>query len=235
VFGTGVSPQLYLQSGTEAFDYPRSDLPPQVHYVGPLTSSGPPSSTRTDWHALAAGRPIVVLTQGTVADQADTLVDPGLRALADEDVFVVAIGTSLSGTAPVNARHVPYLPYEEILPFASAMVTNGGYGGVQIALSHGVPLAVAGTTEDKPEVAARVAWSGAGINLGTATPTAETIRDAVRRLLTDPGIRRSAQRIAEDYARHNAPETAADLLESLLSSGSAELRTAPARQIEARS
>ena len=37
------------------------------------------------------------------------------------------------------------------------MVTNGGYGGVQLALAHGVPLVVAGNTEEKGEIAARVA------------------------------------------------------------------------------
>jgi hypothetical protein len=42
------------------------------------------------------------------------------------------------------------------------MVTNGGYGGVQQALANGVPLVVAGDSEDKPEVAARVRWSGTG-------------------------------------------------------------------------
>jgi UDP:flavonoid glycosyltransferase YjiC (YdhE family) len=30
------------------------------------------------------------------------------------------------------------------------MVTNGGYGGVQAALANGVPLVVAGATEEKP-------------------------------------------------------------------------------------
>ena len=71
------------------------------------------------------------------------------------------------------------------------MVTNGGYGGVQMALSQGVPLVVAGTTEDKPEVAARVAWSGAGINLKTAAPTPAQVRDAVRALLDDQRYRAS--------------------------------------------
>jgi hypothetical protein len=51
------------------------------------------------------------------------------------------------------------------------MVTNGGYGGVQMALSYGVPLVVAGASEDKPEVGARVAWSGAGLNLKTGKPS----------------------------------------------------------------
>ena len=63
------------------------------------------------------------------------------------------------------------------------MVTNGGYGAVQRALSMGVPLVVAGNTEDKPEVAARVAWTGAGVNLRTGTPTPSAVRAAVREVL----------------------------------------------------
>lgn len=119
---------------------------------------------------------------------------------------------------PDNAMQVEYAPNEEILPFASAMVTNGGYGGyggVQAALAHGVPLTVAGTTEDKPEVAARVAWVGAGINLRTATPTENEVRRAVRRLVSDEEIRATVRLIAEDYARHDAPRRAADLIDAL--------------------
>jgi UDP:flavonoid glycosyltransferase YjiC (YdhE family) len=71
--------------------------------------------------------------------------------------------------------------------------------------------------EDKPEVAARVAWAGAGIDLRTASPTPEVIRDAVRRLLTDQEFRHNALRISDDYSRHDAPATAADLLEKFAS------------------
>jgi UDP:flavonoid glycosyltransferase YjiC (YdhE family) len=215
VFDAVASPYLFLQTGTKMSDYPRSDLPPHVHYVGPLVSSGLPSATPTDWKSLAGDRPIVVLTQGTVATNSDSLVGPGLTALANENVFVVAITTAAPAALPRNAVHRPYLPYEEILPHASAMVTNGGYGGVQIALKHGVPLAIAGTTEDKPEVAARVAWSGAGINLRTAKPSHEAIRNAVQRLLTNKDVQAASRRMAEDYARHDAPRTAANLLETM--------------------
>lgn len=38
--------------------------------------------------------------------------------------------------------------------------TNGGYGGVQYALRYGVPIVATGGKEDKPQVGARVAWSG---------------------------------------------------------------------------
>jgi formate dehydrogenase assembly factor FdhD len=40
-----------------------------------------------------------------------------------------------------------------LLPKVDVMVTNGGYGGVQRAVSTGVPLVVAGSTEDELEVA----------------------------------------------------------------------------------
>ena len=56
---------------------------------------------------------------------------------------------------PDNVRVAEMLPYSELLPKTDLMVTNGGYGGVQMALANGVPLVVAGAREDKPEVAAR--------------------------------------------------------------------------------
>jgi UDP:flavonoid glycosyltransferase YjiC (YdhE family) len=92
------------------------------------------------------------------------------------------------------------------------MVTNGGFGGVQAALAAGVPLVVAGGTEDKPEVAARVAWSGAGVDLRTGTPDAAALRRAVDAVLADPSYRAAARRIAADAASHDAlAEIAAEL------------------------
>ncbi|GAB1515154.1 glycosyltransferase [Actinophytocola sp. KF-1] len=71
---------------------------------------------------------------------------------------------------PANARAAEFLPYEQLLPKTAVHVTNGGYGGVQYALRHGVPIVAAGAHEDKAEVIARVAWSGAGRRLRTEHP-----------------------------------------------------------------
>lgn len=92
------------------------------------------------------------------------------------------------------------------------MLTNGGYGGVQMALAQGVPVIVAGTTEDKPEVAARVAWSGAGIDLKSATPSPASVRAAVRRVLGDPSFRNRARELAEEHARYDAVPMAVSLI-----------------------
>ena len=107
------------------------------------------------------------------------------------------------------------------------MITNGGFGGVQRALSHGVPLVVAGTTEDKPEVAGRVAWSGTGINLRTGTPSPTRLRRAVRSALADPRYRIEAARLRREIIGVGDPlATVADTIESLVShAGSAVSRS----------
>jgi hypothetical protein len=92
------------------------------------------------------------------------------------------LAVAMGGFAPIpaNARLASYLPFEWILPKADVFVTNGGYGSVNQAMSFGVPLVTAGLTEDKADVNARVAWSGAGINLATNAPTPQVLRDTVR-------------------------------------------------------
>jgi UDP:flavonoid glycosyltransferase YjiC (YdhE family) len=84
---------------------------------------------------------------------------------------------------PPNARLERFIPHDRLLPHVDVMVTNGGYGGIQQALANGVPLVVAGDSEDKPEVAARVHWSGVGVNLRTGHPSPAMVAHAVRRVL----------------------------------------------------
>jgi UDP:flavonoid glycosyltransferase YjiC (YdhE family) len=66
-----------------------------------------------------------------------------------------------------------------------------------------VPLVVAGNTEDEPEVAARVAWTGAGINLRTGTPTPRALRAAVREVLNDDRYLRRARDLEAAFARRD--------------------------------
>jgi UDP:flavonoid glycosyltransferase YjiC (YdhE family) len=224
------SPYLYLQAGTAAFEYPRSDLPPQVHFVGPLLPELPQDAALPAWWGdLEGGRPVVVVNQGTIATNPQDLIVPALQALADENLLAVAVtggppAANLGAALPANARVAPFIPFGALLPHADLMLTNGGYGGVQFALAHGVPLVVAGVTEEKPEIAARVAWSGAGINLKTGTPTPEQIRSAVREVLDQPQYREHARRIQADYRRHSGADAAAALLERLAATGRPVLR-----------
>jgi UDP:flavonoid glycosyltransferase YjiC (YdhE family) len=223
VLDSFLSPHLYLQDCVPAFEYPRRDLPPQVHFIGPLLPD-PPDDFRAPewWPQLRDGRPVVLVTQGTVRNEDDVLFAPTFKALADQDVLVIATtagGASPTRPWPDNVRVEPFLPYAALMPHVSAYVTNGGYGGVQMALAHGVPIVVCGATEDKPEVAARVAWSGVGLRVRHNPPRITAIADAVRAVLDDGRYRTRAQEIAADIARTDAATTGAELIEQLARTG----------------
>ncbi len=202
----------YFQATVAGFEYPRSDQAPTVRFVGPILAPSPSSSASSAselppwWPDLSEGRPVVHVTQGTL-DNADLgrLLLLTIDALADEDVLVVATTGGpdpdpLRAGLPKNARLERFIPHDVLLPRVDVMVTNGGYGGVQQALAHGVPLVVAGDSEDKPEVAARVQWSGVGINLHTGRPSKAMVAGAVRRVLTRRSYRTRAKALQEEIA-----------------------------------
>jgi UDP:flavonoid glycosyltransferase YjiC (YdhE family) len=220
-FDAVVSPYLYLQGTVPAFEYPRSNLPSQVHFIGPYLPEPPADFTPPVWwDDLKSGKPVIHVTQGTVATEADDLIVPTLQALADEDVLVVAATggepiENIKAPLPANARLERFIPYYHLLPHVDVMVTNGGYNGVQAALAHGVPLVAAGQTEEKPEICTRIEWAGVGINLKTKTPTSTQLKNAVKKILASPHYRQKAQLIQADITRYDTPSLSAKLLEQL--------------------
>nr|WP_277425547.1 glycosyltransferase [Deinococcus psychrotolerans] len=222
-FEFAVAPTLMLQPSVPAFEYPRSDLPPQLHFIGPLIPEPPARPLPTWWpDVLASQRPVVLVTQGTLATNPRQLIIPTLEALANEDVLVIAAGVrdaAALGPLPKNVRVADFVPFFQLLPHVSAYVTNGGYGGVQQALTCGVPCVVAGKSEDKAEVAARVAYAGVGLNLRTDRPSPQRLRGAVRTLLEDARFREQAQKLSAHLRSHDAPREAAQLLEALIVRG----------------
>jgi UDP:flavonoid glycosyltransferase YjiC (YdhE family) len=99
-----------------------------------------------------------------------------------------------------NVLFAEFLPYDVLLPRLRLLITNGGYGSITQALSHGVPLLCAGQTEDKKDTAARVSWAGAGIDLGTDNPSVDEVRDAARRILKSDEYDEYAARLGDECA-----------------------------------
>jgi MGT family glycosyltransferase len=221
-FRPSLSPFLHLQPTVPSFEYPVRNTPRQVRFIGVLLPDPPRDFVPPKWwdRVINDGKPVVLVTQGTIATNADELIQPTLAALANDDVWVIATtggpsAVELGFPVPGNAIVEPFIPFVKLMPHVTAYVTNGGYGGICIALAHGVPIVSAGTTEDKMEVGNRVAYSGVGLNLKTNRPTPEQVRAAVRALLDQPQYRNRAQRIQAELAAHNAASEAADLLEQL--------------------
>ena len=196
----------YMQFSVPSFEFPRA-LPSSVHFVGapPIIPAQVPLPPWAD--ELDGSRKIVLVTQGTLANHNfDLLIAPTLSALANEsDILVVATAggrpvEAIPGIIPSNARLASYLPFEWLLPRVDVLVTNGGYGSVNQAMSFGIPLVTAGTTEDKADINARVAWSGVGINLATNEPTREALHKAIRAVIDQPTYRLHASQMAQAFA-----------------------------------
>jgi MGT family glycosyltransferase len=200
-------PDTHLQLTVPSFEYPRADLPSSVRFVGalPITSN---QSRLPPWaDDLDRSKRIVLVTQGTVSNHDfGLLVEATLQALAGEPDILVVVTTggrpmeSIQGPIAENVRLASYLPFEWLLPKVDVLVTNGGYNTVNQALSFGIPIVAAGLTEDKADVSARVAWSGAGINLRTNAAEVGPLRNAVRAVLDEPGYRARAAAMAKEFA-----------------------------------
>jgi UDP:flavonoid glycosyltransferase YjiC (YdhE family) len=201
-------PDRYLQMSIAALEYERSDAPVGLRYVGALPLATSHFIPPPWWDRLGENRKVVVVTQGTIANRDfDELIKPTLDALVNVDVVVVALTGRPDvdlGDVPANAVVAEFIPFDRLMPLADVLISNGGYGGIQQALICGVPLVLAGESEDKTEVAARAAHTGAAINLKSSRPSVEALRAAVLAALYNPRYVNDARRLQVEYSRHDA-------------------------------
>ncbi len=216
-------PDLVLQGTPPCFEFPRRNMPANIHLVGPLLPAFPKETPEFFWWSeLDSEKRVVHVTQGTVETDPGNLLIPSLKALAEEeDILVIATTGGLPvdsidlGPLPSNVRLASFIPHNVLLPKVDVMITNAGCGGTLFALMSGVPLVVAGRTQDKVDVSARVEWCGAGIDLKQNSPAPDDIRKAVMEILSTPRYSERARELQQELATFNAPSKSADLLEAL--------------------
>ncbi|KAH8597153.1 putative UDP-glucuronosyltransferase 2A3 [Bisporella sp. PMI_857] len=220
------SPDRFLQMCTPSVEYPRSDAPAHIRFVGGLPKGhrDPFTNAPSWWSEVTDNKTkkIVAVSQGSVALNYEELIIPTMTAFASNpDILVVvalgAKGAALpAGTAvPENARVADFIPFDELLPHCAVFVTNCGYGAFQHAIGNGTPLVAAGISEDKFEVAARAEWAGVAINLRTQTPTVEQVRESVEEVLANPKYKARATELEKEMASFDPMGIVANTIEEL--------------------
>lgn len=117
---------------------------------------------------------------------------------------------------PSNARVASYLPFDVVLPYADVFVSRTGYGGLQHAISNGVPMVQGGETLDKPEIGLRVEYAGLGVRLRGYEPAKpETVKDLATKVLGDGKFRARAQELKAEAERFRALDTVEKELRAL--------------------
>jgi UDP:flavonoid glycosyltransferase YjiC (YdhE family) len=211
---------MVMQPTVPQFEYALPDLPQHVYFIGPIQLSVDSNFTPPEWwpKIISGEKKVILINQGTIAKNINNLIKPAIEALQDEDVYVIAVPLSDGqlNSIPANTFTSTFIPFANLLPYIDLMITNGGYGGVQNALSYGIPLILAGTTEDKMEVSARVEFTKVGINLRKNNPTPKQIKSAVSKVFSNNTYRENAKRMQNEMAKFDAPQKAIELLESII-------------------
>ncbi|RXK60593.1 glycosyltransferase [Lacibacter luteus] len=219
-----VKSDYLLQSGTPGFEYRRSDLSERVRYIGSLLPYRSSTANNSQWYdaRLSKYEKVVVLTQGTVERDVNKLLVPALEAFKNSDVLVICT-TGGSQTEQLRKQYPQqniiiedFISFDDVMPYADAYITNGGYGGVMLGIEHRLPMVVAGINEGKNEICARIGYFKYGVNLKTETPTAEQLRKAVNEVLRNAEYKQNIEQLGEEFAQYNPNELTAKYVQELI-------------------
>jgi UDP:flavonoid glycosyltransferase YjiC (YdhE family) len=109
-----------------------------------------------------------------------------------------------------------FIPFNEVMPYAHAYITNGGYGGVMLGIENELPLVVAGVHEGKNEICARVGYFNLGINLKTERPSPAQLRQAVEKLIGNAMYKKNVIKLSQEFARYKPNELVAQYVNEVL-------------------
>lgn len=186
-----------------------------VRYVGGVAHE--PTTAPPPWLAeINEQRPLIVIAQPTGY--------PGSsRQLASIFHAIEAVGGFglLGGMAdhrrdfaslPDHIRWEAWLPYEHVMPRATAVVHHGGMGTTHDAILHGLPQLVLPQAVDQFMHADGVARHQAGLVVTTDRLNETVLANQLRRLITTPAYRQAAEQLSQKFAALGGVARAATLL-----------------------
>lgn len=201
-----------LQPFDDAFD-------DSYHFIASVHTR--PTQGRSTFPMDRLREPLIYVGFGTICDPGPAFFRTCLDAFRGLDAQVVMILSASTkradlGDIPHNAlvwslAEDGMAPQLEILPRASLFVMNGGMGGAREAAWSGVPMLAIPTTFETFTISERIEQQGAAISL-PLTVSAEDLRAAAQRVMTQPSYRANSARIGEACRKAGGAVRGADLI-----------------------
>ncbi|EDZ65905.1 hypothetical protein NOC27_2585 [Nitrosococcus oceani AFC27] len=175
------------------------------------------------------GQPLIYASLGTVLGRFKGIFQQIAAACEELDAQLVI---SLGGSAPPEALPtlpgaplvVGYAPQLELLQRAALTITHAGMNTTLESLSNGVPLVAIPIANDQPGVAARVAWTGAGVRVPLKGLRVPRLRQAIVQVLTHDSYRKQALRLQAAIQRAGGADRAVEIIMQAVSTGKPVLR-----------
>jgi MGT family glycosyltransferase len=213
-------PAAQISQQPAEFDFPRKQLPPNFHYVGPAIDDTTRDGVDFPFDKLD-GRPLIYASLGTLQNRLAPIFATIAKACESLPVQLVL---SLGGGCKPDALPplagdpivVEFAPQLALLKRAQLCITHAGLNTTLESLANAVPMVAIPITNDQPGVAARIAYSGAGQFIPLKKLTAERLRSVIQTVLNDPTYAANAKRMQSAIQRSGGPRRAAEVIERSL-------------------
>ncbi|ADJ28253.1 glycosyltransferase, MGT family [Nitrosococcus watsonii C-113] len=216
-------------------EFPRQQLPPWFHFTGPYHGAGSREPIPFPWEKLT-GQPLIYASMGTVLGRFKGVFQQIATACEGLDAqLVISLGGPIPPetlpTLPGAPLVVSYAPQLELLRRAALTITHAGMNTTLESLSNGVPLVAIPIANDQPGVAARVAWTGAGVVVPLKRLRVPRLRQAIAQVLTHNSYRKHARRLQTAIQRAGGVDQAVEIIMQAVSTGKPVLKeTGPQAQ-----
>ena len=223
-----LSPLVQVSQTIETFDFPRRELPPHVHHVGPLRFSRatPAHDDGRRMPDIAPGRPFVFASLGTLQGGRFGLFKRIVQACRKLDVQLLLAHCGGLDERQAQALRdagadwvVAFAPQEQVLARADAVISHAGSNTVMDAIAASTPILALPIAFDQPGAAARIRHAGIGLSASPRFASPAQMARLLRRLLVEPGFAQRMAPLAADLARAGGTPRAASLIEDALGLG----------------
>lgn len=187
---TDPGPAARLIATLPALEVPRPDWPEGAHVVGPLLWE--PTTDVLD--PPPGDGPLVMIAPSTAHTGAEGMLETALAALDGTGVRVVASMLDAPPSDLPDWARAGLGRQDLLLGQASVSVCGGGHGMLAKTLLAGVPAVTVPGGGDQWELANRADRRGSALIV--RPPTAQTLREAVLRILGDSSFTQAAARAA---------------------------------------
>jgi rhamnosyltransferase subunit B len=217
----GHSPQMVLGLFPSWYATPQPDWPQGTRLTGfPLFDEDEETNLAPDVQAFVEdGEPPIVFMPGSLMQQAHQFFKTAVQscqALDRRAILLSRYRHHIPSTLPESIRHFEYVPFRQILPWASALVHHGGIGTCAQALRAGVPQLIHPMAYDQHDNAWRLKKLGVGDWIMPKDWRVPTLTGKLQTLTTSGEMREHCRMIAHRFRETEPLTETCEMIESML-------------------
>lgn len=213
----------------KALDFPRQQLVPWFHHIGPFKNSSdtePVSFVDQDFSfEKLNGKPLIYANLGTIQNRNLKIFHCIAQAFSELEIeaqLLISLGNPKADLSQFNFPGSPLVfafpPHQKIINRSHLVITHAGSTALN-CLSVGVPMVAIPITTDQPGMAARIAQAQAGEVIPLKKLNVSVMKTLIEKVFKEPHYRNNAAKIGAAIQQSGGVQYGADIIEQVLSTG----------------